>query len=165
MLPSSYPSPGSGPGVGEAIGVTVGVLLYIAFIAFAVYMYMRVARKAGWTLWHGLLILVPLANIVFLILFVFTEWPVERRLREAEARLAQLSGTPYGDGASGYGTTGYGASGYGAYGYPTEGYGAPGYPAPSGAQPPAPPVPPAPASPYDPPAPPAPPSTDAPPPR
>lgn len=181
MLTSPYSSDPSA-GIGEAIGITLVVLLYLAMIAFGVYLYMRVARKAGWTLWHGLLMLVPIANLVFLVMFAFMEWPVERRLKEAEARLAQLgAGGPYGEypasgGYPGGGT--YGVPGYG-YGAPT-GYGAagaygaapgqagPGQSAPGGYVPPVPPygaptdAPPTgapdPSSPWDPPAaPPAPP--------
>ncbi|UZN05435.1 hypothetical protein [Cellulomonas sp. S1-8] len=167
MLLSPYSSSTSN-GVGEAIGVTIAVMLYIAFIAFAVYMYMRVAKKAGWTLWHGLLVLVPVANLVFVIMFVFMEWPIERRVREAEARLAQLTGMPYDGSAPGYGAPAYDSYGYGAPAAPAYGapaYGAPAYgtpehptPAPSPYDT-APPVPP-----YEPPpAPGAPPATDVPP--
>ncbi|MFC8190626.1 hypothetical protein ACFUMH_03050 [Cellulomonas sp. NPDC057328] len=112
-----------------AVALVVFGLFYVAMIVFGIYLYMRVARKAGWTLWHGLLVLVPLANIVFLIMFAFMEWPVERRLREAEARLGIAPGTdPYGQGYGGYAAPGYG--GYVAPGY--GGYAAPGHDASGG---------------------------------
>lgn len=123
-----------GPGVGGIIAIVLMGTLYVAFIAFAIYLYMRVARKAGWTLWHGLLVLVPVANFVFIVMFAFQEWPIERRLRDAEARLAMAGlGAP-----QGYG--GYPPGGYGA---PAPQYGDPQYggaypAAPYGTEPPAP---------------------------
>jgi len=158
MHASTYDSStyGSTPGAGEVIGVVIGLALYLGLIVFAVYLYMRVARKAGWTLWHGLLMLVPVANVVFVIMFAFTEWPVERRLREAEARLALATGgSPYGHGPD----AAYGAAPYGSpapYGSSAP-YGAPApyaAQAPYGAPVDAPPVPPAPgrSSPWEPPA-------------
>ncbi|MBO3096300.1 hypothetical protein [Cellulomonas dongxiuzhuiae] len=131
MISSSTSGYDAGPGVGGIIAVALMAVLYVAVIAFGVYLYMRVARKAGWTLWHGLLMLVPLANVVFLIMFAFTEWPIERRLREAEARLAALGAGPYVDGPAGYPTGAYGGTGYGAPAYGAPVYGAPAYGAPA----------------------------------
>ena len=129
MLNASY-GYDSGPEAGAVVAIVLMSLLYIALLVFGIYVYMRIARKAGWTLWHGLLVLVPVAGVVFLIMFAFVEWPVERRLREAEARLAMANGgTPYGglpDGGAPYGGGAY--AGYGTYAdYGTPGgYGAPG---------------------------------------
>ncbi|SFK17426.1 hypothetical protein [Cellulomonas sp. KH9] len=161
-----YSTYDTGPGAGEVVGIVLVGALYVAVLLFGIYLYMRVARKAGWTIWHGLLMLVPLANVVFIIMFAFTEWPVERRLREAEAQLALATGEMPGDGTAGYpGAAPYGyGGGYGTgYGAPAPAYGAttpaaPAYGAPTPpASPydpsPAGPVPPAPgASPWEPPA-------------
>ena len=131
MLTSPFPlstfstTSDSSAGAGALVAVLLMGVLYAALVAFGIYLYMRVAKKAGWSLWHGLLVLVPVANIVFIIMFVFMEWPVERRVREAEARLAALTGgDPYGYGAGGYPPGGYPPGGYGT---PT-GYDAPGTP-------------------------------------
>jgi len=161
-----YSTYDTGPGAGEIVGIVLVSALYVAFLLFGIYLYMRVARKAGWTIWHGLLVLVPLANLVFIIMFAFTEWPVERRLREAEARLALATGEMPGGGTAGYpgaapygyGTgygTGYGAAApaYGETAPGTSGYGAPTPPASPYDASPAGPVPPAPGtSPWEPPA-------------
>jgi len=123
MLTSPYPlssfTTTSDPSAeaGAIVAGIVVVIFYLAIAAFGIYMYMRLAKKAGWTLWHGLLVLVPLANAVFMIMFVFMEWPIERRLREAEARLtaAGIDPQPFGGYPPGYAQpTGYGQpSGYG----------------------------------------------------
>jgi hypothetical protein len=122
-----------------AIGVILIVLFYLAAIGFGIYLYMRVARKSGYPMAYGLLMLIPVANLVFIIMFVFTEWPIERRVRELEQALATAGGLP-GPGASAYG----GAAGYpgtpaypGTPGYPTvPGAPATGYPQPGTSYPP-----------------------------
>jgi len=38
----------------------------------------RIAGKAGFQPWLGLLMLVPLVNIAFLLWFAFTDWPVHQ---------------------------------------------------------------------------------------
>lgn len=98
---------------GGAFGMVFVVVLWLAMIGFGIYMYMRVARKAGWPASYGLLCFVPIVNIVVLIMFVFTEWPIERevaRLRqELAARGGYLPGAPgpYGALPPGQGYSGY----------------------------------------------------------
>lgn len=73
------------------------LLFYVAIIAFAVYCYVRVARKAGYSGWYAALCFVPVANLVVLLIFVFQEWPIERELRELRAmtgRYPQQGGYP-----------------------------------------------------------------------
>ncbi|MBO1752831.1 hypothetical protein J4G33_13540 [Actinotalea sp. BY-33] len=129
------------------IGVVLYLLFMLAILAFGIYCYMRVAGKAGFPSWYGILALVPIANIVVLIMFVFTEWPIER---ENKAMLAALQDDrpPFGQlGGPGQTGPGYGqgagyaqAPGYGpGYGQPSPYGQAPGYsqqgPTPDGAQP------------------------------
>ena len=70
---------------GGAVVMVFIVLFYAAVFAFAAYMAMRVAKKAGYNQWMGLLYLVPVANFVMLIMFVFQKWPIERELEQARA--------------------------------------------------------------------------------
>ena len=41
----------------------------------------RIASKAGYEGALSLLMLIPLVNFVILLIFAFSEWPVERRLK------------------------------------------------------------------------------------
>ena len=127
--------------------VLVGVaVLYVAVLVFGLYMYCRVAGKAGYSPWMGLWLLVPVASLVVMLMFVFSEWPIEREVRALRAQLQQsdagharfgtapafgspggMPGQPspfFGAAPTGYGTPGYGTPGYGAPGAP--GYGAAG---------------------------------------
>ncbi len=111
---------------GLGIGlILVLVLFYVALIAFGVYCYVRVARKAGYSGWYAALLFVPIANLVVVLMFVFKEWPIEAELRMWRASQG-----------GGYPQVGYGSP------YPPQapypGAIQPGQPAPWG-QPPAPP--------------------------
>jgi hypothetical protein len=77
-------------------GLGVGVILllvafYVALIAFSIYIYVRIIHKAGYSGWWVLTMFVPVVNLVVIVMFAFAEWPVERRVREAETRLRALS--------------------------------------------------------------------------
>jgi hypothetical protein len=133
-----------------AAAILLIVLFYAAAIAFGIYCYVRVARKAGYSGWYALLCFVPLANIVVLLMFVFQEWPIERELRALRAGLggypphggypvtggpgaawSQGWGAPAYDqqapGQPGYGQPAYGQPAYDPQGYGQQGYGQQGY--------------------------------------
>lgn len=59
------------------------VAFYIVLPAAA---YALVFQKAGYSPWLGLLMLLPLANVVLLVWFASTTWPLERRLARSSAR-------------------------------------------------------------------------------
>ncbi|WP_448630383.1 hypothetical protein [Cellulomonas soli] len=101
---------------GGAVFMIFMFVFYAAIFVFAAYMAMRVAKKAGYNQWMGLLYLVPVANFVMVIMFVFQKWPIERELEQARAA----------------GFVPYPQAGYPQAGYPVQqaGYGTPAaYPA------------------------------------
>lgn len=77
-----------GSGVFGALAAmwVVMMLFSLAMLAFTIYLYVRVARKAGYPPGYGALMLVPVVNIVVMIMFVFSEWPVEAENRALRAR-------------------------------------------------------------------------------
>lgn len=54
-------------------------IILLLFVAFWVYIWIRLVGKTGNNQWLGLLMLVPIANLVLLIWLAFSEWPLERR--------------------------------------------------------------------------------------
>lgn len=125
---------------GGAIAFLLFAVFYLALIVFGFYLYWRLVSKTGWPGWYSLAMLVPVANLVFMIMFVFKEWPVEAENRMLRQQVMYGSGgfggAPSGVSRFDYPSTqpGFGAPqgypaqpGYGAQpGYPTQ----PGYPAP-----------------------------------
>ena len=61
----------------------VWVLVCIALLILSLVINWKIAEKAGFSGAASLLMLIPLVNFIILIYFAFTEWPIERALREA----------------------------------------------------------------------------------
>ncbi len=43
-------------------------------------------RKAGYSLWRGFLMLIPIVNVFVFFAFAFGDWPIARELRELRYR-------------------------------------------------------------------------------
>lgn len=91
------------------VALILVIVVYVAVVAFMVYLYLRIIQKAGFSGWWVLALFVPVLNLVMLIVFAFAEWPVERRARQA-----------VGSGAYGQvgGSGGFGQPGGSGYGQP-----------------------------------------------
>jgi uncharacterized membrane protein len=61
-----------------ALGVLVGLILTIAII----WIYCKIFAKAGYCWALGLLMLVPIVNIIMLCVLAMGDWPVLRELRQ-----------------------------------------------------------------------------------
>jgi hypothetical protein len=57
------------------------LLILIVFSLIPAVASCKIVSKTGYSGWLGLLILVPLVNLVFMLILAFTEWPIERRIR------------------------------------------------------------------------------------
>ena len=60
-------------------------VIIAAVVIFSVWCYWRIAVKAGYSGPLSLLLLIPGANLVILILFAFSQWPIERELAALRA--------------------------------------------------------------------------------
>jgi hypothetical protein len=74
----------SSPEVAPAIGLIV--MFFFMFIALliallSVWIYCRIFSKAGFCWALGLLMFVPIANIIMLFFLAFADWPVLQELR------------------------------------------------------------------------------------
>jgi len=75
---------GASPSLGQAVLV---LCLYGAVIGLFALAWMRILRKAGYSQWLGLVVLIPVVNVIAFLCFAFSDWPVN-----AEAALR--SGAP-----------------------------------------------------------------------
>jgi len=55
--------------------------LVLIIVAVKILIFCKIFSKAGYSWALGLLMLVPIANIVMLFVLAFAEWPIERELR------------------------------------------------------------------------------------
>lgn len=60
-------------------GYGFGPLWMLIVAALVVLPFWRLFEKAGYSGWLGLLMLVPLVNILALYFLAFTDWPVQRK--------------------------------------------------------------------------------------
>jgi uncharacterized membrane protein YhaH (DUF805 family) len=78
-------------GGGEAIGLLVFALFGLAIAAFMLWVWARIFSSAGYSGWMCLLMIVPLANIIWLLIFAFSKWPVVRELETYRQRYGSLA--------------------------------------------------------------------------
>ena len=67
------------------------ILFCIAMLILSLIINWRITEKAGFPGAGSLLMLIPLANLFVLCFFAFSEWPIERDLREARSRGGPVS--------------------------------------------------------------------------
>ena len=76
------------------------LIFFLIFFVISVGIYFLIIKKTGYNPLLSLLILIPgLGGLIIVIMLAFTEWPIQRELRELRARL--------GGGGAGYGGGGY----------------------------------------------------------
>jgi len=54
-------------------------ILTLLVLAFWAYLWIRITGKTGNNQWLGLLMIIPIVNLVFMIWLAFSEWPIQRR--------------------------------------------------------------------------------------
>jgi hypothetical protein len=74
------------PGAGALAAFGIGYVIFLLIIVvFAIIIYWRIAMKAGYPGPYSLLMLIPLVNLIIIIMFAFTDWPIERELKALRA--------------------------------------------------------------------------------
>ena len=70
-----------------AIFIALIVLFAVIIKILIVWIFCRIFSKAGFSWALGLLMLVPIANIVMPLILAFSEWPIQKELRELKQKL------------------------------------------------------------------------------
>jgi hypothetical protein len=83
-----------------------GTLIFaLIFLVILVGIYYLIIKKTGYSPWLSLLILIPgLGGLIIVIMLAFTEWPIQREVRELRARAGgggYAPTPPYPPGSSG----------------------------------------------------------------
>jgi hypothetical protein len=69
------------PAVFMAIMIVLYIVVIAAILAVTVVVWWKICRKAGFSGWLGLLMIVPIANLVLPLVIAFADWPVLKELR------------------------------------------------------------------------------------
>jgi hypothetical protein len=56
---------------------------------FALVVFGNISSKAGYPRWHGLIMAVPFLNLVNVVIFAFSTWPIESKLLKSELAIAE----------------------------------------------------------------------------
>ena len=65
------------------------VVFGLACFVFAIWVWMRIVGRTGHNQWLGLLMVVPLANLILLLILAFGEWPIHREMEMLRRRIAE----------------------------------------------------------------------------
>ena len=77
-------SPDVAPMIAGVI-VIIAVLVGLLVTALQILIYCKIFSKAGFSWALGLLVLVPIANIIIFFYLAFADWPVQKELRSLKA--------------------------------------------------------------------------------
>ncbi len=70
-----------GPGPAEVILILFIALIVLTFTAIKVFSFCRIFSKAGYSWAFGLLMLLPMSEVVIPLILAFMDWPVCKELR------------------------------------------------------------------------------------
>ncbi len=70
----------------EALGGLIVMLFWLSFIFFMGFMWWKIVKKTGYHGALGILMLIPIANIIMMAILAFRDWPIYKELKEGEAR-------------------------------------------------------------------------------
>ena len=65
-----------------ALLILFGILFTLIVVAIKVLIFCKIFSKAGYCWALGLLMLVPIANIIMPFVLAFGDWPIQRELRQ-----------------------------------------------------------------------------------
>ena len=74
--------------------ILIWLVISVAAIVFAVIIYWRIFAKAGYNGAMGLLMFIPIANLIVLCMLAFAEWPIQRELNQLRQMAAQHQAYP-----------------------------------------------------------------------
>ncbi len=89
MPPYNNPSTNTLSGGALATIILGSVIFSVVAIIFSAVIYWRIFSKAGYSGAMGLLMFIPIANIIVLCILAFGEWPIYRELSYLRQRVAQ----------------------------------------------------------------------------
>jgi len=69
-----------------AMLIMFAIFVGLIVIAIKILIYCKIFSKAGYCWALGLLMLIPIANIIMLFVLAFADWPIQRELRILKQR-------------------------------------------------------------------------------
>jgi hypothetical protein len=80
--PGSYGHGGGQEAIAAMVVMFVVLLIVIPLLVLQIIAWWKICTKAGYSGWLSLLMLVPVANLVWFLILAFGDWPVLKEMRE-----------------------------------------------------------------------------------
>lgn len=81
LLPPDFPIRAFGPALIVSLAISLAVLI------LSIVVWWRIFAKAGYSGALGLLMFVPIANVIVLLVLAFGRWPIEEELERLRGRM------------------------------------------------------------------------------
>lgn len=91
-MPTDYNTGAATLGAGLVLFI---LIVSLASIIFAIIIYWRIVSKAGYNGAMSLLLFIPIVNLIMIIIFAFSEWPIQKELNQLRAMAARGSGANF----------------------------------------------------------------------
>jgi len=92
-METAYPGPNETVAI---FGGCVAIVIWLSLIIFFVVIHCKIFSKAGYHWAMGLLMMIPIANLIMLCILAFGQWPIHRELQTLKR--AQMAPPPEGQG-------------------------------------------------------------------
>jgi len=76
-------------------GMLCTAICGLGILILALYVWGTIFKKAGYSFWMCLLMIIPLVNLIWILIFAFSKWPIHQELEMYRGRYGQAtSGFP-----------------------------------------------------------------------
>jgi heme/copper-type cytochrome/quinol oxidase subunit 2 len=69
------------------VGLIVAIVVGVVVVLFLFSIWWKIFKKAGYSGALGLLMYIPIINIIMLLILAFSKWPIQRQLEQLQQQL------------------------------------------------------------------------------
>ncbi len=72
------------------IAIIIFAIIILAFLVLAIVVWCKIFSKTGYSWALGLLMFVPIANLIMFLVLAFSTWPIERELKALKQEVDKI---------------------------------------------------------------------------
>lgn len=84
----------SGGGIETALGLIFFLLFLAGMITLVIFVWGMIFKRAGYSFAMSLLMFIPFVNVIWLLIFAFSRWPIQKELDMYRTRGFPMEGYP-----------------------------------------------------------------------
>jgi hypothetical protein len=85
MVANDFPAENIAPAIGGCVILFIALL----FTVLQVVVFCKIYSRAGYSWAMGFLMLIPVVNFIMMLVLAFSEWPIQRQLRQFQQTAGQ----------------------------------------------------------------------------